>query len=123
MTREILKVEFRYHDRPNANGIGEFPSKTITIGIYDTLSDAIEAGNKLLETLSKTFEVRSDDKFILNHYYGSPNRLVTNTCYPTKGIEYFAKIEELNFDSVTDTINETFKAYERYKEYREKEED
>jgi len=83
--------------------------------MYDTLSEAINEGNKCLNKLSKRFQVRPDDKFKLNHLFGAPKRLVTNTCYPTNGIQYFAKITRMKFDSLEDTIDETFKALERFK--------
>lgn len=112
MVKELLKVEFRYHDRPNGEHDGGHRTKTVTIGIYDTLDEAILEGNKTLETLSDRFEVRG--KFVLNHLFGHPKRLVTNTCYPTKGIEYFASIVKLSFDDLTTVIGETFDAHKRY---------
>ncbi len=103
MDKELLTIEFRYTDKE-----GEYHSKTITIGIYDTLEVAIEEGNKVLDVLSKTFEVRSDDKFMKNHLFGTPKRLVTNCSYPTKGIQYFAKITKLNHENVSDAIKDIF---------------
>jgi len=76
-----------------------------------------------LIVLSKSFEVRYDDKFKLKHLFGTPQRLVTNCCYSTKGIQYFAKITSLVFDDLSETIDETFKAAKRYKEFIESEED
>lgn len=118
MTKELLTVEFRYHDAPKGEYDSEYKSKTITIGVFDTLEEAITEGNKILNTLSKSFEVRSDDEFKLKHLYGAPKRLVTNVSYPTKGIQYFAKIVKLKFDSVDHTVEETFKAWERYRQYK-----
>ena len=90
-------------------------NKIITIGIFDTLEQAIEKGSKTLEILSKHFQVRADDKFQLHYLFGNPRRLVTNCCYPTNGILYFAKITPLRFDDLSNTIKETFDAYGRYK--------
>lgn len=118
MTKELLQIEFRYHDNPKYEGSCGSESKTITIGIYDTLEEAIEEGNKCVDILSKHFEVRSDDKFAMKFLFGQPCRLVSNCCYTTKGISYFAKIEKLKFDDLNETIDETFKAFERYKEYK-----
>ncbi len=113
MTKELLTIEFRYHDKPK-NGFGEFPSKTITIGVFDTLADAIKEGNLTIDILSKTFEVRQDDVFTEKGLFGRAKKLVTNACYPTKGIQYFAKITTLRFDSLESTITECFLAYERH---------
>lgn len=115
MQKELLTIEFRYHDRPEDVTNSVCRNKTITIGIFDTLEEAIEKGNKALEILSKHFQVRPDDKFQLHYLFGSPCRLVTNCCYSTNGIEYFAKITPLKFDDLSNTIKETFDAYERYK--------
>ena len=69
-------------------------------------------GNRALNKLSKTFEVRPNDIFTVSGLFGCPNRLVTNCCYPTKGIQYFAKITNLNFefldDAIEDILMETF---------------
>jgi hypothetical protein len=119
-SKELLTIEFRYHDKPRSEHYSGYANKTITVGIFDTLEEAIDEGNKALDILSKSFEVREDDKFKLKHLYlfGCPKRLVTNTCYPTKGIQYFAQITELKFDDLNETVNETFKALERYKEHK-----
>ena len=118
MTKELLTIEFRYNDKPKNVDCSEYKSKTITIGVYDTLEEAITEGNKALDVLSETFEVRADDKFKLHYLFGSPKRLVTNCCYSTSGIQYFARITKLKFDDLSETINETFKAVKRYKEYK-----
>lgn len=118
MKKELLRIEFRYHDTPKHPDFSGFTSKTITIGIYDTLNEAIEAGNEAVKELAKSFEVREDDKFQLKFLFGCPKKLVSNTCYPTKGISYFAKIETLDFSDLSSTIAETFEAYERYSSYK-----
>ena len=121
MQKELLTIEFRYHDKPDSIG-SVYRERKITVGIFDTLEEAIEEGNRLLEILQKYFEVRSDDKFSKNFLFGTPRRLVSNCCYPTRGISYFAKIEPLRFDELSETIREVFEAAERYKAYREREE-
>ena len=123
MTKELLTVEFRYHDAPKGEWDSECKTKEITIGIYDTLEEAIKEGNKVLEVLSDTFEVRPDDRFKVRHLFGTPQRLVTNCCYTTKGIQYFAKITQLKYEDLGNTVEETFKAYERYVEYERSEQD
>lgn len=123
MTKELLTIEFRYCDIPKSEDFSGYTNKTITIGIYDTLEEAIQEGNKILTVLSKKFEVRSNDKFKLKYLFGFPKRLVTNTSYPTNGIRYFANITKLKFDDLGDTIEEVFKASERYKEYKRSEQD
>ena len=119
MRKELLTIEFRYRDEPDSIG-SVYREKKITVGIFDTLEEAIEEGNRVLEILSRHFEVRSDDKFSNNFLFSNPCRLVSNCCYPTRGISYFAKIEPLKFDDLSETIGEVFESAERYKAYRER---
>ena len=46
MTKELLTIEFRYRDKPKSDSDSEHRSKTITIGVFDTLEEAIVEGNK-----------------------------------------------------------------------------
>lgn len=66
--------------------------------------------------------VREDDRFKVRGLFGTPDRLVTNCCYTTKGIAYFARITPLKFNDLSETIAETFKAYDRYRQYRREQE-
>ena len=108
ITKEVLKLEFRYSKKLQG-GEKQFKSKTITIGIFETIEEAVEKGNTLLNSLSKVFVVRATDRFKVIGLSGLPDRLVSNCCYPTKGVQYFAKIEQLNFEPVTNTIQDIFK--------------
>ena len=118
MTKELLTIEFRYHDTPRADWHSGHKTKTITIGVFDTLEEAVTEGNKALKILSEKFEVRANDRFKVRGLLGQPDRLVTNTCYPTKGIQYFAQITKLNYDDLGETITETFDAFKRYINYQ-----
>lgn len=118
-TKELLTVEFRYSDTPEGYFDGTKPvNRTIAIGIYDTLNDAVKAGNETLKKLSEHFEVRSDDQFKAKCPWGLSGRLVTNTCYPTKGVSYFAKITKLSFDDLEATVLEAFQSAERHRKYK-----
>jgi hypothetical protein len=123
MTKEVLTIEFRYHDKPEGEHGTVFRSKTITIGIFDTVEEAVHEGNKVLNILAEYFEVRANDTFKLKGLCNLPERLVTNTCYPTKGIQYFAKIDSLKFDDLNKVIDETFKASDRYTEFKNSEQE
>lgn len=116
---ELVTIEFRYHGRPDYDGFGENRSETITIGIYDTLEEAVKEGNKAVQKLAeKGIQVRSYDRFKVHGLFGRPERLVSNCFYPTKGIQYFAKITELKFGSISDIIDKCFAAYKEYLEYK-----
>lgn len=96
---ELLTLEFRYTDKQE-----DYKSEKYTIGIFDTLDAVVEAGNKLLDLLSKNFEVRPDDMFKVKHLFNCPKRLVTNTCYPTNGVQYFAKITPLTYCNTDEVV-------------------
>ena len=104
MEKKLLTIEFRYNIETE-NADYEYKNKTITIGIFDTIEETISKGNESLKILSKYFKMKSDDVFKLNHIFGHPTTLVSNTCYPTKGISYFASITTLKFDDLDETIN------------------
>lgn len=121
MNKELLTVEFRYNGDPDSIG-SDYYNTTVTIGIYDTLEEAVKAGEDLLDnTLSKYFQVRETDRFSTNGFFGLPERLVTNCCYPTKGVQYFAKITKLEFNDPTTTIENILSQADRYITRRKKE--
>lgn len=122
MQKELVSIEFRYYDSPKCDGLSGYTETHITIGVFDNIDEAIIAGNKAIDELSVNFEVRKDDKFMNNFLFENPKRLVSNCCYPTNGIQYFAKITPLIFNSLRETIDEAFLASYRYKEYKEKQE-
>lgn len=117
--KRLVTIELRYEDRPVNEDVGGYTTRTITIGIYDTLDEAIEQGNKAIELLSKYFEVRSDDYFVKNALFGMPRTLVSNCCYRTQQIAYFAKITPLHFDDLEAAVKEAFASRERYKKYQQ----
>jgi len=102
MNKELLTVEFRYNSK------GDYKTKIITIGIFDTLESAVDKGNEVLNILSDNFQVRKEDKFKFKGLWGLPEKLVTNTCYSTKGVQYFANITTLNFYSLEDMVKNIF---------------
>ena len=116
MKKELLRGELRDSAAPGENSYECLP-KTITSGIYDTIGEAVYRGNELLKLLSKHFEVRSGDKFAVRGLFGLPDRLVSNNCYPTKGVANLAKITEMHYVDVESVILEAFETTERYRQY------
>ena len=119
--KELLTVEFRY------NGISDnfvsYNEKKYTIGIYDSFEDAEEAGNELLQQLSRFFEVRKDDKFG-KKLFGIKNRQVNNICYNTNGVIYIARITTLKqCENIENEVERIFKNVNERKEFEIKEEE
>lgn len=114
MKKYICEIEFRYNDIPTFLETSSIFQKKITIGIYDDIDIAIENGNNALKTLSeKGFEIRPNDKFIKGKFL-----FVSNCCYPTKGISYFASIITLSFEDISSVIDELYKAKERFEFFK-----
>jgi len=112
MIKQLLTIEFRYHSTLPSGWTSGHQSKTVA-QVFDTLEEAIEEGNKYLDVLALHFEVRSDDRFSIDGFLGRPKLLVSNTCYSTRGVEYFAKITTLELARVEDldaVIEGIFKA-------------
>ena len=116
MTKELLTIEFRYHEVPKSEYSCEYVSKTITIGVYDTLEEAVKEGNKVLNKLSSKFKFR--EAFGTNNgVFGSANRLVCD-CF-RKCPEVFCKIEQLKYDDISKVMDEVFDSEEKYRKWRE----
>lgn len=114
MTKELLTVEFRYHEVPKTELFPDCASKTITIGIYDTISEAVKAGNEVLIKLSEKFNFT--DKFSTNGFFGIPHKLVVD--WSTHKVHVYCKIETLYFDDLQKVMNDVFKSEEKYQLYK-----
>ena len=128
MTKELLTIEFRYHDKPKNEAFSGHETKRITIGIYDTLDEAIVEGNKALEVFEKHFKLNTawnkKDRFSKNGGpFGYPNRLITPLAYLQTPFDFYTKITQLTYADVDETISEVLKALERYKEYKKSQQD
>jgi len=129
MKKELVTIEFRYRDKPKGEWDSGHPSKTITIGVFDTFEEAIIEGNKALEILEKKFKLHvfpnkvEAKKFSKSGgCFGSPNKLVTDMAYLQTPFSFFAKIQTLKHDDVEQTIIEVLEANKRYKEYKKEQE-
>lgn len=123
MTKELLTIEFRYHDVPKGDFDGGHRSKTITIGVFDTLEEAIVEGNKAMEIFEKHFKLNphwnKKERFSKNGgCFGYPHRLITALAYLQTPFEFYAKIEQLKYNDVDETIAEVLEAGKRYKKYK-----
>lgn len=128
MTKELVTIEFRYRDKPKGDWDSEHKDKTITVGVYDTLEEAIVEGNKVLEILEKNFKLHvfpnnkgeaKRERFSKNGgCFGYPHRLVTNMAYLQTPFAFFAKIEKLTYGDIEQTIAEVAEAKKRYIEYQ-----
>lgn len=128
MTKELLTIEFRYHDKPKNEAFSGHGIKTITIGVFDTLEEAIAEGNKALEVFEKRFKLNTawnkKDRFSKNGgCFGTANRLITALGYLQTPFEFYAKITKLTYGDVDQTIFEVLEALEKYKEYKKSQEE
>lgn len=127
MTKELVTIEFRYHDKSKGEHGIDYKTKTITIGVFDTLEEAIVEGNKALEVFEKHFKLHvfpnkgeaKKERFSKNGgCFGTANRLITDLAYLQTPFNFFAKIQQLKYGDVDETIMEVLEATKRYKEYK-----
>ncbi|MEK6880345.1 MAG: hypothetical protein AABY22_12085 [Nanoarchaeota archaeon] len=123
MTKELLTIEFRYHDKPKNEDFSGSETKTITIGVFDTLDEAIIEGNKALEIFEKHFKLNTawnrKDRFSKNGgCFGSANRLISPLAYLQTPFDFYAKITKLTYTDIEQTILDILDATNRYKEYK-----
>ena len=127
MTKELLTIEFRYCDVPKGEYDSGHQSKKITLGVFDTLEEAIIEGNKALEMFEKHFKLHTfpdgrnakKDRFSkTGGCFGSANRLISPLAYLQTPFDFYAKITKLTYADVEQTIAEVLEANKRYKEYK-----
>jgi hypothetical protein len=123
MTKELVTIEFRYHDKPQYDRDSGYQNKTITIGVFDTFEEAIIEGNKALEVFEKHFKLNTawnkKDRFGKNNgCFGSATRLITPLAYLQCPFDFYAKITKLTYGDVEQTILEILDATKRYREYK-----
>ena len=100
MEKELLTIEFRYHDAPKGEHDSDYKSKKITIGVFDTLDEAIVEGNKALEVFENQFDLNTawnrKERFSKNGgCFGEPKRLITALGYLQTSFDFYAKITKL----------------------------
>jgi hypothetical protein len=119
MEKYIVQIEFRYNAIPKSDSpyASDCYDKTITIGIYDSIDDAIKQGNKSLEVLKTKF---SFNECFSKHGgpFGRPKDLVCNFEKRNKP-QFFAKIETLHFDDLPSVMEDVFNAHERWMQNKE----
>jgi hypothetical protein len=123
MTKELLTIEFRYYNKPKHVDFSGSETKTITLGVFDTLDEAIIEGNKALEVFEKHFKLNvawnRKDRFSKNGgCFGSAKRLISPLAYLQCPFDFYAKITRLTYADVDQTINEVLDAGKRYREYK-----
>ena len=114
MNKELLTIEFRYHVIPKSEYASDFESKEVTIGVYDTLEDAVKEGNNVLKELSSRFKFR-ESFGTHNGLFGSAQRLVCDCFngYP----QVFCKITQLKYDDICEVMNEAFDSDNKYRKW------
>ena len=111
MNKEIVQIEFRYNVVPKSDYHSDCNTKTITIGIYDTLKEAVDEGNKVIDKIADRFNIK--DRLSVNTY-GTPNRIVCNW---SGKVKVFVTINALHYDDLEETIDHVIKEQEKYNKF------
>ena len=128
MEKELLTIEFRYRDSPNKEGLFSSKTKVITIGVFDTLDEAIIEGNKALVIFERHFKLNAaqnkKERFSINGgCFGGSKRLITPLAYLQSPFDFYAKITRLKYEDVEETILAALDAEKRYSEHKKQNND
>lgn len=123
MKKYPVTLEFRYSDVEVPEHDIFHRSRKITIGVFDTMDDACENGNKALEILESKFELnpaysRRERLSKNGGCFGGAKNLVTNLGYLKTPFQFFLKVTTLSFDSVEAAVAEVMEAVGRYKKFK-----
>lgn len=132
MEKYLVDIEFRYNDKKHEKEDCDYVSKTITVGVFDTLEEANDVGNKLLEQLERRFEPHifpsglkaTKERFSKNGgVLGSRKNLITNGAYLKTPFSFFAHVKRLQYLDLDEAITEAVSACKRYREFKLAEKD
>ena len=121
VSKEIVSIEFRYKSLNKYKDDYYHNSDKLTVGIFDSLEEAVIEGNKVLEKISHYFDdnkqtLNKIERFSLMGFLGRPNKLVTDVgVRHSTGVQMFAKIETLKFSDVEEHLKTCFSKVEEYK--------
>lgn len=133
MEKYLVTIEFRYADIAKERDRITQRSKSLTIGVYNDLDKAIEAGNEMLVTLESKYKLHifpdgskaKKDRFSRNGGpYGTFNNLVTNLAYLKTPFGFYAKIIKLDHSPLEDmlvSINTKVKESRKFKRENDRE--
>lgn len=121
MEQYLITIEYRFKGKPNRWDSTDYETKQ-TLGVFDTLEDAMKCGNEFLPLL----EARWD----LNPNYNKKERfhknmgmfIISDLAYIKTPFTFYAKIEKLRyFDSeiLLDEITKSCYDYKQYKKLQE----
>ncbi len=127
MEKYLVTIEFRYLDAPKGEYDSSHKSKTITIGVFDSIDEAHNEGNKSLEVLESKFKMHTfpqgyeaaKERFSKKGgCFGSAKNLITNLAYLKTPFEFYAKVTTLKYLDINETISNIAEARNRYKDYK-----
>lgn len=122
MTKHLVTIEFRYNDVPKYDRDSGYTTKNVTVGVYDTIEEAIIEGNKKMEIFEKHFKLNihhnKKERFSKTGFLGTPNTLISDIGYLFTPFSFFAKISKLHYLDVEETILEVLQATKKYKEFK-----
>jgi hypothetical protein len=117
MKTELLQVEFRYRNKPRSEYDSTFSSKKITIGLFDSLADAIEPANKVVDKLN-VMGFRINGAFgQRNGCFGSATRLLTDFYSKNRPMDVFVSITHLDNTSLEDAFSEAMTSNREFKKW------
>ena len=120
MTKYLVTFEFRYSGPPNSLN-STCRNKFTTIGVFDTIEEAIVKGNEALILMEDKFPLNSN--YNIKQRFSKKNLLHSNLGYLITPFTFFAKIKPLLYTDLESDITEVFNSVTAYREYKLAEED
>lgn len=109
LTKYMAQIEFRYTWQ-DADDVTQYKSELCTIGVYDTIEEAVINGNKELEKIDSRFPLNPNYKikrrFSTKPRYGN---LISDIDWVRTPFQIFADIKELKHKDITSTIDNILK--------------
>ena len=119
MEKFLVTMEYTYRDVPDWSDT-TYREKIDTVGVFDSIEEAIEEGNKVLIELEKHFELNPN--YNRKYRLSKNNRLISNLPYLVTPFTFFLKLKKLQYNNCKDSIREVLQCVENYKKYKEEEE-
>jgi hypothetical protein len=97
-----VDIEFRYTTK-NDDDETDYHFKTCVIGIYNTLDDAVQAGNIMLESQLET-RFKLNEHWNVKERFSKNNVLISELAYLRTPFQFFARIKPLHFTDVGEAV-------------------
>jgi len=114
MEKYLVNIRFNYFDISSDDRNSGARYEVVTLGVYDDINVACKEADKALEMIkSKVDVIRDGDKFIFSGRFFPDYVYIDTGAYINKPYNFECEIKTLNYQSVSDVIDNIKNAAER----------